>query len=102
MNSTDATDGTAPTSSNTTRKLIELRTGEVIAWVTPDGAPRRVFSPADVATQLSVSERYVRTLIETGELKSVKLAGRWSVLAEDLETFISTLKSERERAWGVA
>lgn len=102
MHSTDAVDGTAPQPSTTPRKLIELRTGEVIAEITPNGTAQRAFTAADVAAQLTVSERYVKTLIETGELKSVKLAGRRLVLAEDLDAFIETLKKERDAAQGAA
>jgi excisionase family DNA binding protein len=78
--------------------MIELRTGEVIAEVVGKDVPRRAFKPSEVATQLGVSERYVYTLIETGELKSVPLAGRKQVLAEDLDAFIEVLKAEREKA----
>ena len=99
MHSTDATDGTDVQSSTPipTRPMIELRTGEVIAEVV-DGVTRRAFKPGEVAIQLGVSERYVWTLIESGDLLAIPLAGRKMVLAEDLESFINRLKKERDKA----
>lgn len=78
--------------------MVELRTGEVIAEVVSKDVPRRVFKPTEVAEQLGVSESYVYTLIRTKQLKAVKLAGRLSVLSEDLDAFIESLKAEREKA----
>lgn len=96
MQSTDATDGTTELPP-IRRPLVDLRTGE------PIEDPRRLaFKPAEVAERLGVGERYVWTLIETGELKSVKLANRRMVLAEDLDAFIEVLKAERDRARGAA
>lgn len=97
MHSTDAMDSTEPALPGP-RQMIELRSGEVIAEVVSKDVPRRAFKPSEVAEQLGVSERYVYTLIETGELKAVKLAGRLSVLSEDLDAFIEVLKKEREQA----
>lgn len=98
MQSTDATGGSGSLhSAITSRPLIDLRTGE------PVEAPRRIaFKPAEVAEMLGVGERYVWTLIESEELKSVKLANRRMVLAEDLDTFVEQLKAERDRARGAA
>lgn len=74
--------------------MIELRTGEVVST----DVPRRAFKPSEVAEQLGCSESYVYTLIRTGEMKAVKLAGRLTVLDEDLDAFIEKLKAEREQA----
>lgn len=59
---------------------------------------RLAYKPAEVAERLGVSVRYVWTLIETGELNTVPLAGRKMVLAEDLDAFIERLKAERDAA----
>lgn len=101
MHSTDATHSTGQAIPEP-RQMIELRTGEVIAEVVAKDGPRRAFKPSEVADRLGVSKRYVYTLIETGELKAVKLAGRMSVLSEDLDAFIEVLKKEREKAQGAA
>lgn len=93
MHSTDATHGTAA-SQPIPRQMIELRTGEVVST----DVPRRAFKPSEVAEQLGCSESYVYTLIRTGEMKAVKLAGRLTVLDEDLDAFIEKLKAEREQA----
>lgn len=96
MHSTDATDG-RESQPVTDRPLIDLRTGE------PVEVPRRLaYRPAEVAELLGVGERYVWTLIETEELKSVKLANRRMVLTEELDAFVEQLKAERDRARGVA
>lgn len=92
MQSTDATGGTADPLAYR-RPLVDLRTGEPVEDMRP-----LAHTPAEVAARLSVSERYVRTLISTGELKSVLLANRRMVLADELDAFIEHLKATRERA----
>lgn len=102
MHSTDAMHGTSNPIPEP-RQMIELRTGEVIAEVGPNGVPRRAYKPSEVAEILGVSKRYVYTLIEAGELMAVKQAnGRLQILSEDLDAFIEVLKKEREKAQGAA
>lgn len=54
---------------------------------------RLAYKPGEVATQLGVSTRSVYRLINRGELRRVRLAGRWMVLAEDLDAFVENLKA---------
>jgi excisionase family DNA binding protein len=91
MHDTDAEGGTEFVRG----PLVDLRTGDVLTEAISE---RISYKPVEVADLLGVSERYVWTLIETKELKAVRLAGRKMVLREDLEAFVEKLKAERDAA----
>jgi excisionase family DNA binding protein len=60
----------------------------------------RLFTIADVATYLSVSEAQVYALVRSGELPAVKLGGRgvWRIDRHKLEEYIERLHEET-KAW---
>ena len=60
----------------------------------------RLFTIADVATYLSVSEAQVYALVRSGELPAVKLGGRgvWRIDRRKLEEYIERLHEET-KAW---
>jgi len=79
------------------RPLVDLRTGE------PVEVPRRIaYKPAEVAELLGVGRSYVFILIKNKQLKSVKLANRRMVLAEDLRAFIESLPAGVDSERGAA
>lgn len=79
------------------RPLVDLRTGE------PVEVPRRLaYKPVEVAEMLGVGRSYVFILIKTKQLKSVKLANRRMVLAEDLREFVENLTAVDDSARGAA
>jgi len=57
-----------------------------------------LFGVPEVAHLLSVSERYVWMLIDTGALGSVKIGNRRLVPTADVHAFIERLKDEARRA----
>lgn len=91
MQSTDAADGKEPWAVLRPRADLDREIAQHLA-----------FTPREVATRLSVSERYVRTLIEQGELPSVNLGSGKRVLVDDLLAFIERLKTERDAARAIA
>jgi len=60
----------------------------------------RLFTIANVATYLSVSEAQVYALVRSGELPAVKLGGRgvWRIDRHKLEEYIERLHEET-KAW---
>ena len=60
----------------------------------------RLFTIADVARYLSVSESQVYALVRSGQLPAVKLGGRgvWRIDRQRLDDFIERLHEET-RAW---
>jgi len=60
----------------------------------------RLFTIANVATYLSVSEAQVYSLVRSGELPAVKLGGRgvWRIDRHKLEEYIERLHEET-KAW---
>lgn len=64
--------------------------------------PRYAYHPKEVAEVLSVSERYVMTLIDRGELISVPLGRGRKVLHDDLMAFIGKLRADEVRARATA
>jgi excisionase family DNA binding protein len=64
---------------------------------THDTQPR-LHSVDRVAALLSVTPRYVRTLIASGEIPSVKLGTRRLVRDEDLRAFLDRLMVEGQTA----
>jgi len=50
------------------------------------------FRPGEVAEKLGIGRTHVYALINQGALRHVVLAGRWMVLADDLDAFIERLK----------
>jgi excisionase family DNA binding protein len=79
------------------RTMSEQRDGDSpsISNVEP-----RLFTIADVAKYLSVSEAQVYAIVRSGELPAVKLGGRgvWRVDRHKLEEYIERLHDET-RAW---
>lgn len=60
--------------------------------------PRYAYHPREVAEMLDVSERYVCTLIDKGELPSVPLGRGRKVLHDDLMVFLAALRDDEARA----
>lgn len=52
---------------------------------------RDALSVAEVAERTGRSDHAVRDDVYNGRLPAYKVAGRWKVLPEDLDTFIDTL-----------
>jgi excisionase family DNA binding protein len=63
-------------------------------------AEPRLFTIADVAKYLSVSEAQVYSLVRSGELPAVKLGGRgvWRIDRQRLDDYIERLHEET-KAW---
>jgi excisionase family DNA binding protein len=49
---------------------------------------KKVFTPDEVASALSLSRRTIVSWLESGRLSGVKLGNRWRVREEDLDRFI--------------
>lgn len=55
-----------------------------------DGVPRLALSPAEAAIALSVSERTLRALVDSGEIPHVRIARRIVIRVADLESFLES------------
>lgn len=65
--------------------------------------PRYAYRVAEVAEMLgNVSERYVWTLIQSGELPSTMIAKKRMVLHDDLQAFLARLRADEQRARAAA
>lgn len=59
---------------------------------------RRAYNVPEVAVLLGgVTERYVWTLLSTGELESVKIGARRLIPAEAIDAFIARLRADEKR-----
>lgn len=67
--------------------------GIVPGWRAPAraGLPRLLVNLDDAAAMLSVSARSVQRLVESGQLKGVRLGGRRLFPVNELEAFVARL-----------
>jgi len=59
---------------------------------------RLLYSVQEVAEALGVTDRYVRTLIAAGEIKSVRIGARRMIPVKDLNVWIDGLREAEEAA----
>lgn len=70
--------------------------GILPGWHTParKGLPRLLVNVDDAAAMLSISARSVQRLVESGQLKGVRLGGRRLFPVKELESFVASLVGE--------
>lgn len=49
----------------------------------------QLFTLAEVSDALGITTRSLKTYIKTGQLKAVKLAGKWRVSSDNLRAFVN-------------
>ena len=55
---------------------------------------QEIFSVRDVAEKLQVTEGAVRSWLQAGELKGVKLGRIWRIMEYDLEEFLESKRPQ--------